>query len=467
MLRKVFLVEDETVIREGLRDRIPWDQFGYRFVGEAADGEMALPLIRKTKPDVLITDIKMPFMDGLSLSKIVSKEFPRMKIIIISGYDDFEYARQAIEVGVDQYLLKPVTRMKLKNVLLELKDKIEQDQEQEDYRTQFQNEIQEYEQFSRRRFMEKILEGELSVKEIYDEAERQSIEITAAGYNLLFLYLQEKNKDKMEGFLKKQDEVLHYFLRYPQYYHSIDRKIYTYKFRKACENADKIIAISECTKRDIIEYFRIPADKIEVVYQGCDPSFMHPVAAEKKREIRAKYQLPDHYILNVGSIEERKNALSAVQALTMLPEQIHLVIVGRHTEYTDKIERFIKENKLEERVHIISNVPFDDLPTFYQLAEIFVYPSRFEGFGIPIIEALYSGIPVVAATGSCLEEAGGPDSIYIHPDDIKGMANAFKQIYSDTERKKEMIEKGQKFAKRFSEEKQAEEILNIYKKLMK
>ena len=170
-----------------------------------------------------------------------------------------------------------------------------------------------------------------------------------------------------------------------EYYHSIDRKIYTYKFRKACENADKIIAISECTKRDIIEYFRIPADKIEVVYQGCDPSFMHPVAAEKKREIRAKYQLPDHYILNVGSIEERKNALSAVQALTMLPEQIHLVIVGRHTEYTDKIERFIKENKLEERVHIISNVPFDDLPAFYQLAEIFVYPSRFEGFGIPWI----------------------------------------------------------------------------------
>ena len=257
------------------------------------------------------------------------------------------------------------------------------------------------------------------------------------------------------------------FLRYPQYYHSIDRKIYTYKFRKACENADKIIAISECTKRDIIEFFRIPADKIEVVYQGCDPSFIHPVAEEKKREVRAKYQLPDHYILNVGSIEERKNALSAVQALMMLPEQIHLVIVGRHTEYTDKVEHFIKENKLEERVHIISNVPFDDLPAFYQLAEIFVYPSRFEGFGIPIIEALYSGIPVVAATGSCLEEAGGPDSIYVHPDDIKGMADALKQIYTDPERKKNMIEKGHSFAKRFSEEKQAEEILNIYKKLMR
>ena len=111
---KVFLVDDESVIREGLRDNIPWEQYGYRFVGEATDGEMALPLIRKTMPDVLITDIKMPFMDGLSLSKIVSSEFPKMKIIIISGYDDFEYARQAIEVGVEQYILKPITKLSLK-----------------------------------------------------------------------------------------------------------------------------------------------------------------------------------------------------------------------------------------------------------------------------------------------------------------------------------------------------------------
>ena len=141
-----------------------------------------------------------------------------MKIIIVSGYDDFEYARQAIEVGVDQYLLKPVTRMKLKTVLLELKDKIEQDQEQEDYRTQFQNEIQEYEQFSRRRFMEKIFEGELSVKEIYDEADCQSIEITRSRVQIFYSYIfRRKICDKMEGFLKKQDEVLHYFLRYPQY----------------------------------------------------------------------------------------------------------------------------------------------------------------------------------------------------------------------------------------------------------
>ena len=256
------------------------------------------------------------------------------------------------------------------------------------------------------------------------------------------------------------------FLRYPQYYHFIDRKIYAYKFRKACENADRIIAISECTKRDIIQYFNIPNEKIEVVYQGCDISFTQPVTEEKKLEVRAKYKLPDHYVLNVGSIEERKNILVAVQALRMLPQHIHLVIIGRRTSYTDKVEHFIKENGLSKRVHIINNVPFSDLPALYQSAEIFVYPSRFEGFGIPIIEALYSGIPVIAATGSCLEEAGGPDSIYVDPDDVEGVANAIRLIYSDEEKRKNIVKQGRDFVKRFSDKQQSEEIITVYKKLI-
>lgn len=257
------------------------------------------------------------------------------------------------------------------------------------------------------------------------------------------------------------------FLRFPKYYHLIDRKIYKYKFRKACENSDKIIAISECTKRDIIQYFNIAPDKIEVVYQGCDTSFALPASEKKKREIRRDYRLPEHYILNVGSIEERKNVLLAVKAMAMLPKHIQMVIIGKRTKYTEKIEEYVNDHGLCERVHILSNVPFDDLPAFYQMADIFVYPSRFEGFGIPIIEALNSGTPVVAATGSCLEEAGGPDSIYIAPDDVQGLANAFKLIYSDSAKRKEMIEKGLVFAKRFSERKQAEEIMNIYKELLK
>ncbi len=218
---KIFLVEDETVIREGFRDKIPWEQYGFRLVGEAADGEMEMHMIRKLRTDVLITDIKMPFMDGLSLSEIVKEEFPKMKIIIISGYDDFEYARQAISVGVDQYLLKPITRTALRNVLMEMKEKIEQETEQKDYQAQYQDEVREFEQFSLRRFFEKVLDGKLSVKEIYEEAAGQSLNLTASCYNLLLFTIYEKGGAPSEGagerFIRKQEDVFHYFLRHPQY----------------------------------------------------------------------------------------------------------------------------------------------------------------------------------------------------------------------------------------------------------
>lgn len=252
------------------------------------------------------------------------------------------------------------------------------------------------------------------------------------------------------------------FLRYPEYYHWIDRKIYTYKFRKACEYADLVIAISECTKRDIISYFHIPEEKIKVVYQGCDVAFTIPATDEKKQEVRERYSLPEHYILNVGSIEERKNVLLAVKAILHLPEEMHLVILGRRTAYTDQIDTFIHVHHLEKRVKILNGVPFADLPAIYQQAEVFVYPSRFEGFGIPIIEAIYSGVPVVATTGSCLEEAGGPASIYVHPDDVEGMADALKQASCNQVARTRMIEEGKKYVRCFSEEKQAQQLMHIY-----
>lgn len=219
---KIFLVEDESIVREGLRDNIPWQQYGYDFVGEASDGEMALTQIRKLQPDVLITDIKMPFMDGLSLSSIVSQEFPNIKIVIISGYDDFEYARQAIKVGVEQYLLKPITRATMQKVLLEIREKIETEQEQKNYLDKFKSEIHEYEQFSRRNFFEKLFAGQLSVQQIYEEAQKLSIEINAACYNLILVTLQEKknqNNQSMDSeiFARTQEEMLRYFMRFTEY----------------------------------------------------------------------------------------------------------------------------------------------------------------------------------------------------------------------------------------------------------
>lgn len=212
---RVFLVEDESTIRSTLRDTVPWAQLGYEFVGEATDGEMALPLISTTRPDVLITDIKMPFMDGLSLSKLVLKDLPNTKIIIISGYDDFEYARQAIEIGVEQYLLKPITKANLMNVLREVKDKIEQEQEQRNYQAQFQRDSQEYEQFARRSFMEQVVAGKLSVQQIYEDADRLGLELRAQSYCIALFSAMGETYSETDA--RVREDLLGHFMKHPEY----------------------------------------------------------------------------------------------------------------------------------------------------------------------------------------------------------------------------------------------------------
>ena len=142
---KVFIVEDESIVREGIRDMIPWEQYGFVFSGEASDGEVALPMVRRIRPDVLITDIKMPFMDGLSLSRLVNRELPDTRIIILSGYDDFEYAQQAIELHVDQYLLKPISRASMIKALEQTRSRIQEEREQKEYLQVFTREAREYE----------------------------------------------------------------------------------------------------------------------------------------------------------------------------------------------------------------------------------------------------------------------------------------------------------------------------------
>ena len=192
---KVFLVEDEIVVREGIRKNILWEQYDFLYAGDAPDGELALPLIRQIKPDLIITDIKMPFMDGLALIELVRKELPRTKIVIISGYDDFSYAQQAIRMGVDQYLLKPIIKEKMVEILIELRKKMEAEQQQQEYLTRFQREAQEYETFSRRRFFEQIVTGGLSVSEISETAKTMGIDVNAPFYNIVLFSLSSAGYD--------------------------------------------------------------------------------------------------------------------------------------------------------------------------------------------------------------------------------------------------------------------------------
>ena len=256
------------------------------------------------------------------------------------------------------------------------------------------------------------------------------------------------------------------FRRFPHGYHTIDRTIYDFKFHRACRNADRIIAVSEFTKQEIIKYYAIPTERISVVYQGCDPAFSKPVEEDLKQEVRQIYGLQDPFILYVGTIEERKNLLLLARALRHVDPTIKVVAVGRRTPYTIKVEEFLKENRLEHRLVMFHNVPFIHLPALYQLATLFVYPSRCEWFGIPLLEALSSGTPAIGCTGSCLEEAGGPDSIYVDPDDEMQLASAINETFFNNHRRDEMVEKGKAYALRFSDEQLFSDLWSVYEQTL-
>ena len=254
------------------------------------------------------------------------------------------------------------------------------------------------------------------------------------------------------------------FLRHPEFYNPIDVQIYKWKFRQTIKEADYIIAISECTKRDILEYGGnlVSEDKITLIYQSCSPRFN---TSQKYKTSNLNSKL-GRYVLSVGSIEPRKNTMLALKALHHLPDDISLVLVGRHTAYTDKLIQYARANGLEHRLHILHGVPDTDLPALYAGAECFVYPSVYEGFGIPIIEAISCGLPVVACTGSCLEEAGGPDSLYVAPNDAIGMANAIRRSLKGADDREERIQRSMDYIRRFSGTDVAGQVVDVYKRVL-
>ena len=253
------------------------------------------------------------------------------------------------------------------------------------------------------------------------------------------------------------------FLRHPEFYPALDAFFYKLKFRKMLREATRIIAISACTKRDILYYGDFPEDRIDLVYQSCSTRFSQPVSPSLLVEARRKYRLPQRYVLNVGTVEVRKNILLGIRAMAKLPADLHLVIVGRQTKYQKQLDAEIRKLGLGNRIHFLQGVPNTLLPAVYRQAEAFIYPSRYEGFGVPVIEAIQSGLPVVAATGSCLEEAGGPDSLYVDPDDADGAAAA---VLSAMENRTGMVERSRHYVRRFENQNVAAQVLDVYEKTL-
>lgn len=268
------------------------------------------------------------------------------------------------------------------------------------------------------------------------------------------------------------------FERFPEQYSRIDVEIYRKKFRYACQFADRIIAISKQTQNDIIEFYQIPEDKITVCYQSCNPAFGNPVSDVEKEKIKKKYDLPDQFFLFVGSIIERKNLLNICKALFLLRNEfnIPLVVIGNGKKYKQQVKDYIRQNGLENRVLFLSENPLasvsssflraEDFPAIYQSAIAMVYPSFFEGFGIPVLEALWSCLPVITSNVSCLPEAGGDGVYYVSPDNAEEIATGMLKIYSEKLLAGTLKEKGWKYAQNFTQQKCAGAVMDVYKILM-
>jgi glycosyltransferase involved in cell wall biosynthesis len=255
------------------------------------------------------------------------------------------------------------------------------------------------------------------------------------------------------------------FYRYPQFYNSIDVAIYKKKLEHACEKADTIIAISQQTKADLEEFLNISPSRIRIVYQGSHPNFKARLTGDEINTVSKRHDIPDNYILSVGTIERRKNLLIVIKALARLPKTLRpsLVILGRPTEYFKEVMEAARELHVDDSVFVPQNVPFHDFPAIYQKAKIFIYPSLFEGFGIPLIEAIESRVPVITSVGSCFSEAAGPSSIFVDPHDEVQLADRIQAVLGDTALANSMVHGSYEYIQRFEPATIAEQIMDVYK----
>ncbi|MGE0092275.1 MAG: glycosyltransferase family 1 protein [Bacteroidia bacterium] len=254
------------------------------------------------------------------------------------------------------------------------------------------------------------------------------------------------------------------FLRYPKFYKPLDRFFYRKKAEHAVKNANKIIAISKQTADDIVAFFGTDRSKIEVVYQSCDPQFYTKATEEQKEAAIKKYNLPKRFIVAMGTVEERKNVANVVKALPKLPGDVKLFCFGKWTPYAMHVNMLAEKLGVKDRVIMVHDADFSLIPAVYSLAECMVYVSLFEGFGIPVLEGITYGIPVVTSGGSSMLEAGGDSAIYVNPDSPSDIADKIEMVLSSPTLKHSMIERGYAHAKDFRNDKVAERVFAVYQK---
>ena len=256
------------------------------------------------------------------------------------------------------------------------------------------------------------------------------------------------------------------FIRYPGYFPAVDRKVYMTKVKYACRVADIVIAICEQTKKDLIEILHVPEEKIRVAYQSCNSIYFNTIQDEQINQIKKKYDLNNDYFLFVGAFEERKNILTLIEAYHYYGKQKDLVLVGRASRYLKEMKQKISSLGLEDNVKILENIPLEDLPAIYQGCFCFCFPSHFEGFGIPLIESLFSGRPVITTNGSCFPEVAGPGGLYCDPNNAFEITKAMDLLSNDKELYERLRSEGRAHVERFLPENTNRVMMDIYKEVM-
>jgi len=257
------------------------------------------------------------------------------------------------------------------------------------------------------------------------------------------------------------------FKRFPQHYPWFDRQVYDWKCRTACEQADMIVAISEHTRRDIMAYYDIAPEKIRVIYQSCHERFQQEKSQKTIDYVLKKYRLPTDYLLFVGSLTERKNPMVLLEAILALPPALRLplVLIGEGKTYKARMQAYIQRHGLQSLV-IFLKPEFEDMPAIYQQADVFLYPSHYEGFGIPVLEALYSETPVITTRASSLPEAAGPDSLLTDPGRPDEIAAGIEKILTDTDFRRHMIRQGWQYAQQFQGEVLTDQLFSLYEEVL-
>ncbi|MBT3980762.1 MAG: glycosyltransferase family 4 protein [Bacteriovoracaceae bacterium] len=257
------------------------------------------------------------------------------------------------------------------------------------------------------------------------------------------------------------------YLKRPDLFPLHDRLVYDHKFRSSAERSDLIVAVSEETKTDLIKHFGIDDQKIKVVYQTCDPAFYENTSSIDKDSVAKKYHLPKDFILFMGALEPRKNALGVLKAWHQIPKdnRMPLVIVGKGKEYKNQIDAYIGRHGLGAEVMVLGNVNRIEGIAVHALATIFVWPSHLEGFGIPLIEAIYSKSAVITSQGGCFEEAAGKGAIYVDPSSQEQITQSLTRLTDSKQLRCEYIDKGLVHVQKFHQENTTKELWKIYNQL--